>query len=284
MARTVTASSQGRAPVSVVVAARDEAATLPEALGSVLPWAGEVVVVVDPRTTDDTRGVARRLGAVVHEHPFESSSQQLSWGVAQCSWDWVFVLDADERVDGPLARGVAATVASPAHPAYRVRRRNVLLGRRVRFGDWGADRVVRLLHRGQVRLAGGMHWRVEAASVGTLPGSLEHHTCRSLAQYLPKVHAYAAEGAERLAAAGRRGSIGAATLRAAWRFGRAYLLRLGFLDGAAGLLAALLGAHATFLKWALLWEYATRREGGEPSVPLGGDGSAAVGTVVELGP
>lgn len=232
---------------------------LPGALASVLPWAREVLVVVDPRTTDDTRQVAAQLGAAVLDHPFESSSAQLTWGLERCTHDWVFILDADERVDARLAAAVPATLAAPAHPAYRVRRRNVLLGRRLRYGDWGADRVVRLVHRRQVRLAGGMHFRVEAARVGELPGALEHHTCRSLSQYLPKVHAYAAEGAERLAAAGRRGGIGVATLRAVWRFGRAYLLRLGFLDGAAGLLAAGLGAYGTFLKWALLAERAALR-------------------------
>jgi hypothetical protein len=42
--------------------------------------------------------------------------------------------------------------------------------------------------------------------------------------------------------------------RPLWRFLRAYVLRLGFLDGVPGLVVAALGAGGTFLKWALAWE------------------------------
>ncbi len=248
-------------PVSVLVAARDEAATLPGALASVRAWASQVVVVVDPRTTDATGEVAARLGARVFEHPFTASSDQLGWGMARCAHDWVFILDADERVDARLAAAIGDTLAAPTCPAYRVRRRNVAFGRPLRFGDWGGDRVVRLVDRRQVTLVGGMHFRVEASRVGALSGHLEHHTLRSFQQYLPKLHCYAAEGAANLVAAGARAGMGRAVLRAAWRFCRAYLLRLGVLDGGPGLAVAALSAYGTFLKWAMAWELGRQRRG-----------------------
>ncbi len=242
------------AALSVLISARDEAEQIGAALASVAGWAEEVVVVVDPRTTDPTREVAASAGARVLEHPFESSGAQSNWGMSQCRADWVFVLDADERVGPELRAAAAAAVAAPAHAAYLVRRANFAFGRRLRFGDWGHDEIVRLVDRRRARFdERAVHGAVAAPSVGTLAGELEHHTLRSLAQYLPKVHDYALRGAHDLAAAGRRSSVPGAALHAAWRFVRSYLLRLGLLDGSAGFVAAALAAHGTFLKHVARW-------------------------------
>lgn len=248
-----------RTPVSVLIAVRDGERELPEALASAAGWAAEVVVVVDPMTRDRSREIAAAAGARVLEHPFASSAAQSNWGLGQCRHDWVFVLDADERVESALADAIRAAVAAPRHPAYRVRRLNYVLGRRMRFGSWGQDRIVRLVDR---RAAGfeerAVHGAVRAASIGHLPGRLHHHTLPDLASYLPRLAEYARRGAADAVDAGRRGSVLAALIRAEWRFVREYLLRLGFLDGGRGLLVAILAAHGTFLKWALVAD-ATRR-------------------------
>ncbi len=247
-------------PVSVLVTARDEEDELPRALASVAGWAAEVVVVVDPRTRDRTREVAGEAGATVFEHAFSSSAAQCNWGVDHCRYDWVLVLDADERVSSALRDAIGRTVATPVHAAYAVRRRNLAFGRRVRFGDWGADRIVRLFDRRRARFAArAVHGAVAAPSVGRLDGILEHNTLRSLPQYLPKLHDYALRGAEELVAGKRRVTLVGAAARAEWRFVRSFVFRLGFLDGGAGFVIAVLLAYGTFLKWAAVWETTTRR-------------------------
>ncbi len=256
----VDSASRPRCAVSVLCTARDEEAQLPHALATVTGWADEVVVVVDPRSTDRTREVALSAGARALEHEFVSSGAQCNWGLAQCVHEWVLVLDADERVDPRLRAAVEAAVAAPTAAAYAVRRRNLAFGRRLRFGDWGADTVVRLLDCRQARFSErAVHGVVEAPSVGRLAGAIEHHTLRSLEQYAPKLRDYAHRGAAELIAAGRGSSAATVLIRPVWRFLRAYLFRLGFLDGGPGLVVALLAAHGTFLKWALAWEHTTRR-------------------------
>ncbi len=247
-------------PLAVLVTARDEEEQLPQALATVAGWAGETVVVVDPRTIDRTREVALEAGAHVLEHPFESSGAQCNWGLAACTLDWVLVLDADERVTPDLRGSVAAAIGRGSHAAYSVLRTNFALGRALRFGDWGSDRVVRLVDRRRARFTErAVHGAVEAPSVGRLDGALEHYTLRSLRQYLPKLHAYAARGAKDLEAAGVRVGPAGAFAHAAWRFARAYVFRLGFLDGAAGLVAATVSAYGTFLKRVMAWENTTGR-------------------------
>jgi (heptosyl)LPS beta-1,4-glucosyltransferase len=249
-------------PLAVLLTVRDEEEQLPGALASVAGWAPELVVVVDPRTTDRTREIAVGAGARVFENRFEASAAQCNWGLERCASRWVLVLDADERVTARLRAEIDRTLADPAHAAYAVRRVNFAFDRRVRFGDWGADEIVRLLDRTRSRFAErAVHGAVDAPSVGRLGGALEHYTLRSLGQFLPKLHDYALRGAADLLAQGRRAGPVGALAHAEWRFVRSYVLRLGFLDGRAGFVVAVLGAYGTFLKWAAVWEAMTRRPG-----------------------
>jgi len=247
-------------PLAVLITARDEEEQLPQAIASVSGWVDEVVVVVDPRTCDRTREVARGAGAVVLEHPFSTSAAQCNWGLEKCSTQWVLVLDADERVTQRLREEITAALVDPPRAAFAVRRVNLALGKVVRFGDWGGDEIVRLLDRTKARFVErAVHGAVAAPSVGRLAGSLEHDTLRSLAQYVPKLHEYAGRGAAALLAEGRRAGLVRAVAHAEWRFVRTFVLRLGFLDGGVGMLVGVLAAYETFLKWATVWEATTRR-------------------------
>ncbi len=241
-------------PLSVMLAVRDEEETLPACLQAVAGSSDDIVVVLDPRTRDRSRLVAERHGARVVEREFDGLGRQRNFGVALTRHPWVLVLDADEVVTPELAAAAAAAVRAPARTAYRVTRANVVLGRRLRFGDWGRDRVVRLFDRRAAAFSDDpVHPVVEVERAGTLAGVLEHHTLRSLDQYLPKVHDYALRGAADQLARGARGGVGRAAVRASWRFVRAFVLRGGVLDGHRGLLVAALAAHGTFVKWSAVW-------------------------------
>jgi glycosyltransferase involved in cell wall biosynthesis len=245
---------------AVLLTARDEEEQLSEAVASVAGWATELVVVVDPRTSDHTREAAARAGARVLEHAFESSAAQCNWGLERCESEWVLVLDADERVTPALREEIAERLVAPTASAYAVPRVNFAFGRRVRFGDWGNDEIVRLVDRTKARFVErAVHGAVVAPSVSRLAGALEHHTLRSLSQYVPKLHEYAVRGAADLVAEGRHAGPLRVLAHAEWRFLRSFVFRLGFLDGGTGFVVAVLGAYGTFLKWAAVWEATTKR-------------------------
>ena len=264
-----------RAPLSVVITARNEEEQLPGALESVVGWADEIVVVLDPRTRDRSGELARAAGARVLEHPFVSSGAQCNWGLEQAVNGWVLVLDADERVTPTLRSAIEEALTRPVHQAYALRRTNFAFGRGMRFGDWGRDWVVRLLDCERARFEErSVHGAVHAGSVGRLRGELLHDTLRSLDQYLPKVHDYALRGAADLVAAGRRASVSRAVAHAEWRFVRGLFLRLGILDGPAGWAVAVLLAHGTFLKWLAAWDL--QRHSGSGVAPGVGGGRSPV--------
>ncbi len=97
--------------LSVCTPARDEAADLEATLASFRGIADEIVVGVDPRTTDDTREVAARYAEIVFdlESPEGPPSDRVPEGgvhfahirnqcMELCSGDWIFMTEAHERL------------------------------------------------------------------------------------------------------------------------------------------------------------------------------------------
>jgi len=247
-----------RTPVSIVIPTRNEALQNGECVRG-LAWAGEVIVV-DDASTDGTPELARAVGARVMEGGGavvggERIAAQKNAGIAAATHDWVFALDADERIGPELAAELAATVAAPAHPAYAVRRRNVFLGKTITRAGWGSDWVLRLFRRDVRYHDLRLHARLHAGpDVGRLRAPLEHVPYRDLSHYVQKLDRYAGWIAGELAARGRRPRVSDLLLRPPARFVRMYLLQLGVLEGWRGAVLCGLAAVSVFLKYARLWE------------------------------
>ncbi|MGH7530567.1 MAG: glycosyltransferase family 2 protein, partial [Gemmatimonadales bacterium] len=154
-----------------------------------------------------------------------------------------------------IAAAVASAPGSSSGGAYAVRRRNVYLGRRIRFGGWGSDWVVRVFPRDQRFVERRVHEHLERQDhVGRLTGDLEHVPYRDLAHHLAKLDRYAAWAARDLADRGRRARLVDLLLRPPGRFFRMYVVQLGLLDGWHGAVLSAMAAASVFLKYARLWE------------------------------
>lgn len=242
-----------RTPVTIVIPTWNEAEQIAECLGA-LQWAAEVIVV-DPRSPDGTAAIARAAGAIVIEEATPGIASQRNAGIAAASQEWIFALDADERIDADLAGEIGAVVRAPRHEAYRVKRRNRFHGHALRRGRWGRDWVVRLFRRD--RRFGGptAHPGLQGVTdVGVLACQLDHTPYRDLHHHIDKLITYGWMGAGDLAARGRRARWTDLALRPAGRFWRDYLLAGSIFDGRLGLVHAGVSAFGVFLKYARLWE------------------------------
>lgn len=257
--RPASVAAGARVPVTVVIAAKNEARHIRACVESAASWAGEVLVV-ESGSTDDTAHIAAEAGATVFTHPFRTIGAQRNAAVERAVYDWVLVVDADERVTPELAAAVARVVAASAPgeraapDAYRVPRRNFFLGREIRHGGWERDRPVRLFRRHLRYDERPVHEHVvTTAAPATLDAPLLHYTYDSLDQYFEKLERYSRWWAEQSFAKGRRASPLAILLRPPARFVTMYVLRLGFLDGVHGLVLAMLAATSVAAKYARLW-------------------------------
>ena len=95
--------SLDKLPLSVIVLTFNEELNIGPCLESIVPWAQEVFVV-DSGSTDRTLDIVSKYGAKVLTHPFENYSQQRNWAQdnVPLSHEWVFHIDADERVSPEL--------------------------------------------------------------------------------------------------------------------------------------------------------------------------------------
>jgi len=251
-----------RAPISVVILAKNERDRLGAALDSVA-FADEVVVA-DTGSTDGTQDLAVLGGARVAPIGWEGFVASRNRALAEARHDWVLVLDADERVAEALRAEIFAVLEKddPAVAGYRMPRLSHFLGRPVRHGTWYPDFKLRLGRRTRgLRAEGGrVHETLEVdGAVGRLATALVHHPYRDLSDALRKASTYARLGAEDRYDRGVRGSASALFLRPIVEFFRFLVLRAGFLDGLVGFHVAFLHSFSYFLRAAYLLEIQRRQ-------------------------
>jgi len=239
-------------PLSLCVITRDAGALLAECLASAA-FAGEVVVV-DSGSRDDTVEIAQRRGARVIEREWAGFGAQKQFAVGAATHDWVLCLDADERVTPELAAAITQEMAAPRAAAYAFARRNRFLGRWLAHGEGYPDWNVRLFDRRRAHWSDDpVHERVVAdAPVARLAGDLLHASAESLDDYLEKQNRYTTLQATAMHARGEQASVAQLVLSPIIRFVRFYVVKLGFLDGVAGLVHIAIGCQTSFLKYAKL--------------------------------
>ncbi|MFZ5761296.1 MAG: glycosyltransferase family 2 protein [Thermodesulfobacteriota bacterium] len=244
--------------ISAYIIAYNEAEKIRDAINSVL-WADEIVVV-DSFSQDDTARIAEAMGARVVQVAFHGFGDLRNQAMAACRFGWIFSLDADERCTAEARDEMLAIVrADGPADAYYVPRRNFFMGRWINHSGFYPDyRQPQLFRQGALHfLPDPVHERFEILSgkpVGYLQKAIWQKPYKSFAEIQHKASRYSTLGAQKLLAAGRRGSMAAALAHACWTFFQIYVLKRGFLDGWAGFVIAFGNFEGTFYKYAKLCE------------------------------
>jgi glycosyltransferase involved in cell wall biosynthesis len=255
-------------PVSVLIAARNEARGLPRCLAALLGWADEIVVA-DSFSTDRTAEIAESYGAKVVQFAYQGGwpkKRQATLDSFPFRNEWILLLDADEILLDPIRREIAAAIATERFDGYWIRFEIHFLGRQLRHGDtdlWklslfrkGKGRYEKRLERQDWSMSDiEVHEHVAVAgNVGWLRCPVRHENVNSLDRYIQKHNEYSNWEA-RVLREGTAGEVRAAlwgtqAQRRRWlkrvflRFPGSpllfflykYFLRLGFLDGVPGLI------------------------------------------------
>lgn len=242
--------------LSVYLITLNEKDNIGRALASV-SWADEIVVV-DSGSTDGTVEIARDFGATVYSEPFVSFVAQKNSALDRCRGEWALNLDADEEVTPELRSSIEAVIrgAYDTHSMYDICRRTWYLGRWIRHCGWYPEYRGRLSKRGRAHWEGDViHERLSSGDAcGRLKGDLLHRPYRDLGAHLKRIDRYSSLFAEREYKKGHRPSLFSILFHPPWKFIRMYILKGGFLDRTPGLIASLMGAWYTFMKYARLYE------------------------------
>jgi glycosyltransferase involved in cell wall biosynthesis len=228
-------------------------------LGSVADWTSEIVVVLNDNVTDGTADLAASFGAKIFRAPWQGFREQKNLVLGHATQPWVLSLDADEEVSLELRESIHRFFGGDQDrfAGARFARKVWFMGRWITHGDWYPDRVLRLFRRERGKWAGSAeHCRVELQGPSIiLTGDLLHYSNPDISSYVRKINYFADVFLERQIAENARWSAPGAVFRAAWRFVRAYVIRLGFLDGYPGFFIAASTAYATLVRHSRLFEH-----------------------------
>ncbi|MEW6337938.1 MAG: glycosyltransferase family 2 protein [Acidobacteriota bacterium] len=262
-------TAPSRPPVSAIITTFNEERNIAACIESLL-WCDEIVLV-DSHSIDRTAEIVRSYVKVRFlERDYFGSASQKNWAIDQTAHEWILIFDADEVCPVALRREIERELAAPRAESYVIRRRAYFMDRMIRFSGWRNDSVVRLFRRGAARYP---NKRVHADMVtrGTpavLRTPMQHFMIDDFGEYVRRVVTYGIWGAAQEWRRGRSTSALEVAFRPAWRFFRMYVVQLGVLDGAAGLVFCLLQAFASYTKWSTLWAWRRNaRRGRQPHLP-----------------
>src|SRR6266853_4777289 len=254
--------------ITAAIITFNEAENIQAACESVA-WADEILVV-DSESTDNTREIAARCGARVIRNAWRGFSAQKQFATDAAAHDWIFSLDADERVSPELQAAIGSLRSakeSNLADGYRVARRAFYMGRWIRGGGWYPDRQLRLFkrsrgHWGQ-RLIHESVTMDEGARVGTIHGDLLHYSMRDTSHHLQMIeNRYAPLGAQQMLRDGKRTSVWRKAVAGPAAFVRSFLLKGGWRDGRAGLTIANFAWRHAALKHSILYDLQNLHQGG----------------------
>ncbi len=240
-------------PVSVCIIAGNEALRIRRTLQSIAGWAGEIIVVLNQDVSDGTDKIAESFGARIFREPWKGHIAQKKSAADKAVHPWLLGLDADEEVPPALQAEIARAVTEANDfAAFSFPRCTQFCGRWIRHGDWYPDRQTRLWRRGQACWGGvDPHDKLMVQGrVGRLQSDLLHDNAETIDRQIAKISSYSEDFLRDALAHGRGANGFDLTLRPAWRFGRSYFLRRGFLDGWQGLFIAWMTAFYTATRYA----------------------------------
>lgn len=239
--------------VTAVVLTKNEEKNMVDCLES-LSFCDEILVV-DDNSEDRTEEVARRLGARVLKHALAGDfSRQRNFGLQNAKNEWILFLDADERVGKDIIAEIVTATASGNYDGYFIKRKDIMWGRSLKYGEAGNIKLLRLGKKTSGRWMGKVHeeWIIRG-KVGKLSGSIEHYPHPIIAEFLSEINHYSTLRAQELYLNETDVKWYTVLFYPKAKFFQNFILRLGFLDGLPGFIYAAMMSFHSFLVRGKLW-------------------------------
>lgn len=217
----------------------------------------EKIIILDTGSNDRTVNIAENYNCQVVSFVHESFAKLREKAQSLVQTDWLFYVDADERVTPGLAKEVLLHIEKNDCQIMTIRRQNICYGSKLNFGNWQNDLVTRVFKNTNLK-----GWRGEIHESPIYEGQevqlkheLIHLTHRSTEDNLRKSADWTIKEARALELA----TVKKITLPLILRKGimefyrRAFKYR-GYKDGMPGLIEALVQAINRMIVYIQVWE------------------------------
>lgn len=246
--------------ISAVVLTKNEENNIVDCIESLL-WCDEIVII-DDYSTDKTLDLLKRIGSdkisVFQRSIAGDFAAQRNFGLQKAKGEWVFFVDADERVSHALHYEVLHIINNlSGHTAagYRVQRIDTLWGKKLLHGETGNIKLLRLAKRTVGTWHGKVHevWKIQGR-VEDLSHPLSHYPHPTIVSFLQEINYYTDLRAKELFDKGKTVQWWSIIAYPKAKFFLNYVLKRGFLDGIQGFIVAVLMSFHSFLVRGKLWQ------------------------------
>ena len=221
-------------------------------------WCDEIVIV-DSFSTDKTVEIAKKYTDKIFQHEFKGYKDKHEFADSNTSGDWIFWIDADERVTPELLQSIENLKKlneNDLPDGFQIARKTWYLGRWIKHSGWYPDYQMRLYRKSASYWDGvSPHETARVrGKVKKLDGEFLHYTKKSLSEHHRVLDNYTSLAAEYLVKNGKTVGKFGLFFNPISAFIRHYIFKQGFRDGVAGLIIAMFTAYSVFLKYAKVWE------------------------------
>jgi len=229
--------------ISAVISVHNEESQIADCLER-LGFADEIVVLLD-KCTDRSEAIAGRFTDRLIAGDWAVEGDRRNAGIDACRGEWVFEIDADERVSEALGAEIRRVAEVSPHQRHVIPVDNYIGNRLVRHG-WGAyfgkSAYPGLFRKGTKRWGRQrVHPSLEfTGSEGKpLSNRLDHYVDRNISDMIRRLDSYTSARARDIREHGGGGSFAGNVRRIFSRFWKCYVARKGYREGGYGFLIAL---------------------------------------------
>lgn len=244
--------------VTVVINTRNEEKQIGECVSSA-KLLTENVLVVDMHSTDKTREIAESKGAKVILFPHTKYVEPArTFAIQESKTDWVFILDADERITKELADEIKKLEQKPdTYTHYRVPRKNIFGHKKwLRHGGWWPDHQTRFIKKSSfIEWPARIHSTPKiTGEVGILQEPITHFFHGNIETMVEKTLNFENIESDLLYNAKRPVNVIIFFRKFYGEMWRRLIKNVGFMDGSYGILESLYQAFSKTITYLLLYE------------------------------
>lgn len=235
------------------IIAKNEQENIKDCIKSAQKISSEILII-DSGSNDDTVKFAKEAGAKVLFNEFKDFVKQKNLLIKNTDTEWIFVLDADERVSDDLAHEIKTAVSKAEANGYYIPRRSFYINRFIKYSGWSPDYVLRLFKTKKGIFVGNLvHEKVRIDGPGKkLKNPIIHYPYKDIASHVSKINHYTDLYA--LGNPQKTSSLPKILFNTVYKFIKTYIFQLGFMDKKAGILLSIMASYYTYLKYLKLYE------------------------------
>ena len=242
--------------LSAIIPTGNEEHNIVNAIKSV-DFADEIIIV-DSFSKDKTIELATKLADTILQREYINSASQKNWAIPQAKFEWIFLIDADERVPLDLKEEILEVLSSENNfSGFWIKRQNYFMGKKIHFSGWRGDKVIRLFKRDKCKYEEkNVHAEIISdGKIGMLKNKLIHNTFTSKEAYIDKLRRYARWQAKDYDRITNKITVYHTQVKPIIRFIKHYFLQLGILDGYVGFIISFYQAKAVKMRYDYLIKF-----------------------------